>query len=172
VHRRSFLATLAALPVLPLSACSLVHASDKRMISWFRRNEGPFNHLVEMARNESIVRRVAADFLKTESDTFDYPQVPEGFTIERWNHYRRFFTKLRLREGIEFWNRESVSLYATSFGIVVSGSTKGYVWSARPPKPLVNSLDSPLPAEGELPGDDYVAYRAIDDNWYLFFTMS
>lgn len=158
--------------ILPLSACSLVHASDRRMISWFRRNEALFNRLAEMARSEPIVRRIAADFLKTETETFDHPQVPDGFTIERWNDYRRLFTKLRLEEGIGFWNRDMISLYATSFGIVVSGSTKGYVWSARPPKPLVSSLDPPLPAEGKLPGDDYTAYQAIDGNWYLFFTMS
>ncbi|MBB3021470.1 hypothetical protein FHR70_004566 [Microvirga lupini] len=142
------------------------------MISWFRRNETLFNRLVEMARSESTVRRVAADFLRTETEAFEYPQVPEGFTLERWNNYRKLFTKLRLEEGIEFWNRDAVSLYATSYGIVVSGSTKGYVWSAHSPKPLVDSLDPPLPVEGELPGDDYAAYRAINGNWYIFRTMS
>jgi hypothetical protein len=30
----------------------------------------------------------------------------------------------------------------------------------------------PLSAEGELPGDDYTAYRAIDPGWYLVFEMS
>ncbi len=157
---------------LPLGACSLVHASDTRMIAWFRRNQDLFDRLVEMARGEPVARRIAADFMKSESDTFDYPQVPEGFTIERWDEYQTHFTKLRLGEGIEFWNRDAVSFYATSFGIVVSGSTKGYVWSLHPPRPLVDSLDPPLPKEGELPGDDYAAYRAIDGHWYLVLEMS
>lgn len=85
MRRRSFLAALTAMSVLPLAACSLVHASDRRMISWFRRKEGLFNRLVEMARSEPVVRRIAADFLKTASETFEYPQIPEGFTVERWN---------------------------------------------------------------------------------------
>ena len=105
-------------------------------------------------------------------ETFNYPQTPSGFTVERWNDYRKLFKLLRLEMGIEFWNRDAVWLHATSLGIVVSGSTKGYVWSTRSLEPLVSSLDPPLPAEGELPGDDYIAYRAIDESWYLALEMS
>jgi len=53
-------------------------------------------------------------------------------------------------------------LCVSAWGIVPSGSAKGYYYSATPPRPLVEDLDA------DAVGDGYT-FRRVSGPWYLYF---
>jgi hypothetical protein len=76
---------------------------------------------------------------------------------------------LGLSAGIEgYCEKDAILFYASTKGLSVTGSTKGYAYLKKVPEnseKLVNSLDDYWSPDGK----SFTAYRRIEGNWYLYF---
>jgi hypothetical protein len=168
--RRRFLQGIIGSTLLSLSGCGFFHRSDAELIAWFNQHESEFMRLVKM-------EQVAPSFCRDlAGHSYIYPKSPNGFSLDRWESYRDLFRVLRLEAGVFIqgqdsqWIPNSIMLTAEASGLSVNGSAKGYVWSVQTvPKPLVERLDPPLPRKGRSIGDDYIGYRRIKPDWYLYY---
>lgn len=153
------------------SALGDSHSSDAKLISNFQSHEQEFDRLIQMAKEDSHVVRIAYDFTWLDSDYhWPRPDSQIGFSQERWNKYRAMFTKLGLQEGLA-WSRDgSIVLIASTRGLMMHGSAKGYSFSAKPLSPTFDSLDNIREEikNGKLtPG--LPVYRKIKEGWYLYY---
>lgn len=154
------------------SACSSLvfggntHPSDADLESIFWRREAEFNELVSMSNFDSKVVRIAHDFTWLENNaSYPRPDSELGFSKGRWEEYRRLFRTLELEDGIARAKQpEVVRLIASSEGMAIGGSSKGYVYSPEDLSPLAESLNS----YSELPHNKPV-YKKITGNWYLYY---
>lgn len=173
--RRHFLHGLAASTLLALSGCGFRYRSDAEMLAWLHQNEREFIRLVKMALEETAIEQVAPDFCRDiAGHAHSYPASPDGFSRERWESYRDLFKALRLEGGIftqgphSQWIPNSVMMTAEASGLAMSGSSKGYIWSQNVLEPLLERLDPLfLPTGGD--SWDYMAYRRIKPEWYLYY---
>lgn len=163
-------ASLLLITLLPLvfEGCGRPdHPSDEVLQLNFYRFEPEFERLIRMSNQDSKVIRIAPDFTRLE-DNWQWPRHESqwGISRARWEEYRSLFRKLAIEAGI---SRESpygsTFLTASTFGLAVSGSEKGYVYSSRAPFPMVKSLDSP---EIEVKSLQPI-FRHIKGNWYLYY---
>jgi len=149
----------------PLKAT--IEPSDRELKALFFEHESDFQRLVEMCRADSHLTRIAQDFTWLEDNT-SWPRKNIGISKERWDEYRKLFTKLRLKGGVSRENLPSPEIYfiASAEGIVPSGSFKGYVYSPVPLSPTVDSLDGKLAASSK--GSRATAFKALKGTWYLY----
>ena len=185
---RSFLMLLAVATLMPLVGCGLLfekqHPKDAELIENFRRHRQEFEALIEVFRSDTGVGRVGATFTRSSdffgkcadsqtrdaskgtgsSDTWD--GQPIHVSKERFLDYQRRFKDLGLTAGIEgYCAKDLIGMYASTQGLSVTGSSKGYAFMTKPPQILVDDLDSFWSEDGR----SFTAYRRIDGNWYLFF---
>lgn len=104
--------------------------------------------------------RVAYDFTRPENPG------AIGISRERLGAYRRLFDKLDLSAGIEGYDeKDIVWFHASTYGLSVTGSGKGYAYVKERPKLVVGNLDTYWSADGR----SFTAFRHIEGNWYLYF---
>ena len=89
-----------------------------------------------------------------------------GITNERWHEYRKLFDKLNLKDGITNNQPDLVMFDSFSEGMIMGGSTKGYIFLKNEPENLMHSLDD-ISFKGSNKSINIV-YRKIKDNWYLY----
>jgi hypothetical protein len=156
-------------------ACSAVfdnsHSSDAALIRNFELHEQDFDTLIEMAKVDSHVVRIAYDFTWLDNNYhWPRPDSEIGLTKERWDDYKRIFSKLGLKEGLSWSSDGSIVLVASTRGMSTDGSAKGYAFSTKPLAPTFDSLDN-IASEirnGKLkPG--VPVYRKIKEGWYLYY---
>ena len=173
--RRHFLRGMASSALISLSGCGWPHNSDADFIAWFQQNEDAFIRLQHMALEETAVEQITEHFCRDiAGDTHKYPTAPYGFSQERWNAYRELFRKLSFDAGIHIqgsdsqWIPHSIMMTASTAGLSISGSEKGYLWSRTVPKPLVERLDPPLPTDG---GNSwkFLGFKRFKPEWYLYY---
>ena len=58
-----------------------------------------------------------------------------------------------------------VWFHASTRGLAVSGSSKGYAYLLEKPKTLVDNLDEYWSKDNK----SFTAFRQIEGNWYLYF---
>ena len=153
------------------SALGDSHSSDAALISNFQNHEKDFDRLIQMAKEDPHVVRIANDFTWLDSDYhWPRPDSQIGFSKERWDEYRAMFAKLGLGAGLA-WSREgAIFLTASAKGLTISGSEKGYVYSLKPLSPTFDSLDNMHDEirNGKVkPG--LPVYRKIKEDWYLYY---
>jgi len=148
------------------------HPKDSELIKNFQTHRAEFDELLEMFKADRSLGRVGPDFTRSASffETCtgpnawngEEPEVSEG----RLKDYRTRFTKLGLTAGIEgYCEKDAVHFHASTRGLSVTGSSKGYAYLASPPKIVVDDLDTYWSEDGK----SFTAYRHIDGNWYLYF---
>ena len=160
------------------SGCELIiekyHPKDADMIENFNAHREDFETLVQMLKEDRALGRVANDFTRTSNffgdckeETMECSTAKEiGVTEARLSEYRRLFNKLDLEKGIEgYGKKETIAFLASTKGLSVTGSTKGYWHTTVAPKTIVDDLDTYWSADGK----SFLATRHIDGNWYLFF---
>ena len=174
-RERSFLICCLLVLLAFLGSCSAVfddsHSSDAALIRNFELNEQDFDKLIEMARVDSHVVRIAYDFTWLDNNYhWPRPDSEIGLTKERWDNYKRIFSKLGLKEGLSWSSDGSIVLIASTRGMSTDGSAKGYAFSTKPLVPTLDSLDN-VGSEirnGRLkPG--VPVYRKIKENWYVYY---
>jgi hypothetical protein len=119
-----------------------------------------------MSDSDAHVVRIAPGFTRLDTNwSWPRPDSLLGISRARWDEYRALFQTLGLSAGL---TRDSVSgvavvvLTASTWGIVGSGSAKGYAYSTRLLAPLHPSLDKLRPSHPH-----GVAFRSIRGGWYL-----
>lgn len=171
----SFMVCCLLVLLASLGACSAVfddsHSSDAALIRNFELHEQDFHNLIEMAKVDSHVVRIAYDFTWLDTNYhWPRPESELGLTRERWDEYKRMFSKLGLKEGLAWSSDGSIVLIASTRGMSTDGSAKGYAFSAKDLSPTFDSLDN-IGQEirnGKLkPG--VPVYRKIKDGWYLYY---
>lgn len=134
------------------------HPSDEVLISNFNAYEAEFGKLLRMFQEDKQLERVS-DFTR--------PENPESINIsqERIAQYRQMFKKLGLTAGIEgYQEKEMIWFHASTQGLSVTGSSKGYVYTTNKPEKVVDNLDNYKSEDGK----SFRAFRQIEDNWYLY----
>lgn len=143
--------------------------SDYWLSQHFTQGHDSFNRLVTMVQEDSEVVRVASDFTWARGPIGDAirPGTEVGFTLQRWNEYRRLFKELGIEGGIA-WRPEDkprvIYFVMRSRGSVLSGTSKGYAFSQSPPTPLCESLDA-LATDTS----SGTCFKPIAGKWYLYF---
>jgi hypothetical protein len=170
----------SVLPVLPfclLIICILAcedkeHQKDEKLIENFQSHKAEFNHLLQMFQEDKSLGRVAFDFTRT-SNFFEKCKEPNSWngkeievSNERLDEYRKLFNNLGLSTGIEgYCEKQIITFPASTKGLSVTGSSKGYAYLEKTPKTLIDNLDNYWSEDKK----SFTAYRRIEGNWYLYF---
>jgi len=146
---------------------NVIDSSDESLVLRFDQHQTQFNELIEMAKIDSRVVRIADAFTWLDNDvSWPRPDSQIGFSSDRWNQYRRIFDALGLKHGLaRTLDTGTVYLIVSTEGNVTSGSSKGYAYSDKSLSPLSESLDRIPP---ELRNRTQV-FRKLKENWYLYY---
>ena len=151
------------------------HPKDEHLIQNFQAHKSEFNQLVQMFLEDESLGRVSIDFTRT-SNFFEKCEGPNSWngkeievSQERLADYRKLFNALKLSAGIEgYCEKDRILFYASTKGLSVTGSTKGYAYLKNAPKnseTLVDNLDNYWSPDKK----SFTAYRHVEGNWYLYF---
>jgi len=125
-----------------------------------------FERLVVMAKADKELLRIAPNFTWTTSSlVWPRPASQLGFTVQRWDDYRRLFHTLGLEAGVlRRWDDpDGVYLIVQTKGLMTGGSTMGYAYSERVLEPRCDSLDKP-----EAIVHTEIYFKPLGGNWYLY----
>jgi hypothetical protein len=159
VVRHTAIVTLL-LATVSFSACSSKHPSDETLLKEFQTHKAEFNQLLQMFLSDKRLGRVAYNFTRPENPS------EIGISQQRLQEYRELFDELNLSAGIEGYDEKDVVwFHASSQGLSVTGSSKGFAYITKPPQLIVGSLDGFRSRDGR----SFTAFRHIEGNWYLYF---
>jgi hypothetical protein len=131
--------SLVALPVASAGSLLYVlgphHPSDDKLLGSFAQREGQFEQVVNDVRHRVRVPDARLASLGIEPD------------------------------GVERDSGGLVLLTVSTWGIVPSGSSKGYAYSKHPLRPVTDGRLQDY--RGDMPNE--IVYRHIQGPWYLFF---
>jgi len=139
------------------------HKSDEELIANFRSHRGEFTRLLQMINEDRDLKRV--DYYWTS------PENPRsiGITQNRIDEYRTLFRQACVPRGFSaFQSKDYIEFIASSLGLAVSGSSKGYLYAKEPPARLIDNLDNYRGQSSKM-SPAFPVYRHIEGNWYLFF---
>lgn len=151
-----------------VSGCFDSHSRDKVLEQTFRQHEADFDKLVSMSNVDSNVIRIAPTFtLLADNYAWPRPDSELGFSKQRWEEYRKLFQTLELTEGVQrpADHPEIIFMIASTKGLSLGGSMKGYAYSPNSLLPVRDSLDD-IPASSL---NDKPVYKMIKPHWYLFY---
>jgi hypothetical protein len=149
------------------AACGARHPPDAQLIARFHRERASFETLKDMFLAEKTLGRIAPTFTRPV-DFFSAHALPPETTVsvQRLAEYRILFQRLGLESGIEGYDaKEEIFFHASSSGLSISGSSKGYAYLAHAPPLVVPDLDRYWSSDGQ----SFTAFRHIDGRWYLYF---
>jgi hypothetical protein len=156
--RRTLLIAIALSCVLLLTACG-TRASDDQMIRDFRLHQAAYVELLGMFQADAAVERIG-----TLAGDMPADLVQAGLATSRVDRYR---TLMRSVGAVSIERSDAGVLFITSSeGLAGTGTMNGYLYSARPPSPLVGDTVATRDATDALDGD---VYRRIGDGWYLVY---
>lgn len=147
------------------------HLKDEKLIENFQSHKAEFNQLLQMFLADKKFGRVASDFTRPASvagkcESPNSRTETEAGEEQKLAEYRRLFSVLGLSAGIEgYCEKATVFFYASTQGLSVSGSTKGYAYLSKAPEKSVDNLDNYRSADNQ----SFTAFRHIEGNWYLYF---
>ncbi len=135
------------------------HPTDAELIENWTRNRKAFDELLRLFEGDQRLGRVAPDFIRPAK------LEDAGVSRERIKDYQQRCRALRLEAGIEGYDEKStIWFHASTRGLSVTGSSKGYAYVTRVPDLVVPSLDDYRSADGR----SYTAYRHLEGDWYLY----
>src|SRR5258706_15795853 len=121
-----------AVTVTLLACRSSNHAPDQELINTWRDHKSEFQQLLQMFISDKGLGRVAPNFTRPENP------ISVGVTPERVKAYRNLCDALGLYAGIEGYDeKEIIWFHASTQGLAVSGSSKGYAHLSKTPALLV-----------------------------------
>ncbi len=147
-----------------LSGCFVTgdHPSAATLLTNFQNQRADFERLLQMFREDTPLGRVAYDFTRPA----DINAAPVDVPAARLDAYRALFTQLNLSAGIEgYGEKHTVWFIASTQGLSISGSAKGYAYAAQRPDLVVEDIDHYRSEDGR----SFTAYQLIEGNWYLYF---
>ena len=139
------------------------HPSDYELIANFEKNKSEFEQLAAMLITEDKLEVIFPDSNQC--------QIPNQRLISAFDNpscarYVKMFQDLGLEWAYtKLWaNNEHLWLDVSLFGLAVSGSSKGYYYSADGLPEYAVIADDTDKAEGQF------IFRHIEGNWYIFIT--
>ena len=159
-YASTFKVVLFSMAIALISGCSSRHPTDQSLIDNFQSHKSEFSQLLQMFLADKGLGRVAYDFTR--------PANPQdiGISQQRLAEYRALFDRLDLSAGIEGYDeKDLVWFHASTQGLSVTGSSKGFAYLKEPPKLVVEKLDNYWSKDGR----SFTAFRHIEGNWYLYF---
>ena len=152
--------SFSLLLILSIAGCSSRHPTDQKLLAEFQSHKAQFEQLLAMFQADKKLERVAYSFTRPDNP------VEIGITRERIQQYRDLFDNLKLTAGIEGLEpKDMVMFHRSTYGLSVSGSSKGFAYFLKPPQLLVDSLDGYRSKDGR----SFTAFRHIEGNWYLYY---
>lgn len=151
---------VGALFALDVFGLSVSHPSDDEMIAHFEEHRHEFAELLALLEANPALADLP-EFSDEES-----PSAADAVQLGVGSAQLDRYLKLVRRLGIEsVWHDEDGALVlpTSTVGVAVSGSAKGYVHSAQPPRPLVADT------EGDADGDSGEVYRPLGPGWYVYY---
>src|SRR6266404_4510840 len=146
---------------------ALSQPSDSTLEANFKQHEADLELLVNMSQADDKVVRISSDFTWLDNNaSWPRPQSELGFSNERWDAYRKLFSKIGLEGGIA---RESggeiIYFIFSSKGLVTHSTEKGYAFSNKELTPTAESLDDFT----RMPKGQSVVFKKLKEHWYLFY---
>ena len=103
--------------------------SDATMTMQFSRHRDGLEALAAMAKEDSMMSRIAFDFTwRQDSVAWPRPEAEWGITRARWDQYRRLFREVGVSEGLSQDKNGNIYFLVHTEGSVVGGSSKGFVY--------------------------------------------
>lgn len=150
---------LLALGVSLTTSCC--RTSERSLRKGFEENRAVLDSIVDLAREDEHLVRIAPDFTQLEDDwSWPRPRESWGITEARWDRYRQLFREADIDHGITHDEEGTVYFLAEACGLSISGRSSGYLYSSTRPSPIVDRL-SDLQSKG-------IAYVPLEGPWYLF----
>jgi len=141
--------------------------TDDLLIANFKQNRTVFDRLIMMSDTDSLVVRIANDFTGLRDNSqWPRPISELGFSVQRWNDYRRLFAELNIKKGLVRAD-SVVYLTADGVGLVTGGEAKGYLYDPGPMHvsvPLLDTISRSSAAKGPV-------LRKLDEHWYIFYEV-
>ena len=142
--------------------------SDSELKHHFLAHKADFEKLVGMSQEDVHLQRIAPDFTWLDNSVA-WPRKNVGISEQRWDEYRRLFRSVGVSVGInKDIDHGRVFFPIVSEGLAPSGYTKGLVYSPTPLGPVLDSLDK-APPKRYWERDHVLAYKRIQDHWYIYF---
>lgn len=154
-----------------LMACS--HPTDQKLLDEFQRHRPELEQLISMFQADKGLGRVGNSFTSPE----DPREV--GVSPERIAQYRKLCNTVGAKDCIEGYDaayygatrsgrseeKDPIWIHVSSQGLAISGSSKGYYYSAAPAEEIVASLD------GVASTHSRTWLRHIEGKWYLYYDV-
>ena len=146
--------------------------SDDALTRQFNQQRGNLETLVSMAQKDSLIGRVADDFIwRQDSVAWPRPELEWGITKERWNEYRTLFQRVGLSAGLNKDSQGNIYFISHTEGSVVSGASTGFVYcektgiSGSAFLPCTEQRDS---GKQESPKGKGAEYHRLAEHWYIY----
>ena len=138
--------------------------TEGEMIAKFHQRKAEFEQIRLMLEQDKNVETIGPSWVEAKSsvekDYVDSHKLPLSISESRIALYRSRLKNLGFSRVNAYKGRIQLEEFGggftdTSWGI-------GYIWSAQPPTPLVESAYSSRPQK------DYWHYSRLEGNWYLY----
>jgi len=146
--------------------------SDEAMKRQFNRHKGELEELASMAKEDSVMSRIAFDFTwRQDSVAWPRPESEWGITRDRWDQYRKLFRQVGVSAGFVQDENGNVYFLVHTEGSVVGGASKGFVY-CRTTEASLNTYsacreghDFGRSDDGKGNGNEY---HRLSQGWYLY----
>ena len=99
------------------------HPSDGELIENYEKNKAGFDGLVRKIQEDKGIQRIGSNWTLPE----DTESV--GITKHELKEYRKTFKQLDIPSGFCNYGKNGILFIASTYGLSISGSTKGYFYS-------------------------------------------
>lgn len=146
--------------------------SDEALAMQFNRHHDELEKLVFMAKEDSVMSRIADDFTwRQGSVAWPRPESEWGMTEARWDQYRRLFRKVGASAGLSQDQQGNIYFIMHTEGSVVGGASKGFVYchttEASPGLILPCSEQRDFGKRDDGYGNG-TEYRRLSEHWYIY----
>jgi hypothetical protein len=151
--------------VLASTACGR-HTSDAELELIFSRHEQQFQRLLAMVQADAAAKKIGPRYVS--QTRLHYGETEHhGLSEERWIQYQGLLSELGIEGVASDARRASFRIDLPS--IQNGDSDKGFLYSETPLEPSAADLDGyKISPSTRTKYGDYLAYKKIRPNWYLY----
>jgi hypothetical protein len=139
--------------------------SEARMLNKFHQHKAEFEEIRLMLAQDKCIATIGPDWVQAKyapsKNSINWHEMPLTVSAGRIEPYRSRLRELGLSR-VDCSLDGSIHLAQLGGGFTDTTWSIGYYWSAKPPRPLVNS------AYAQRPPRDKWDFSRIEGNWYLY----
>ena len=143
--------------------------SDQAFVELLDKNVAVLLRLFEMSDQVRHLFQIAPDFTRLqESAKSTDPDIQRGFSVERWDEYRKLFTQVGAKVGIQRYrdgDQRATLIGFSAHGMLGRGWMKGLAYSTQSLQPTAVSLDAALDQKRAKSG---TLFKPIKNHWWIF----